>query len=113
MVLPVLPLCWVGRNSASCLQADVSLRCYFEGACSRQLGYSRESIPFASLSCFGLFKGACSLFVCLFFVLLVSSLYCNLVLLFLIYTILTFDKKKKKQHHHQTSSSQQLLILNP
>jgi len=30
------------------------------------------------------------------FVLLVSSLYCKLVLLFLIYTILTFDQKKKK-----------------
>jgi hypothetical protein len=29
------------------------------------------------------------------YVLLVSSLYCKLVLLFLIYTILTFDQKKK------------------
>jgi len=83
MVLPVLPLCWVGRNSASCLQADVSLWCYFEGACSRWLGYSRESIPFifyfASLSCFGLFKGACSLCLDLYvlFVLLVSSLSCS------------------------------------
>jgi len=99
-VLPVLPLCWVGRNYASCLQADVSLWCYFEGACSRWLGYSRESIPFifcfASLSCFGLFKGACSLCMDLYvlFVLLVSNLYCKLVLLFLIYTILTFDQKR-------------------
>jgi len=30
-------------------------------------------------------------------VLLVSSLYCKLVLLFLIYNILTFDQKKKKK----------------
>jgi hypothetical protein len=40
----------------------------------------RESVPFA---------GACK-------VLLVSSFYCKLVLLFLIYIILTFDKKKKR-----------------
>jgi hypothetical protein len=41
---------------------------------------SRESVPFTG--------------VCI--VLLVSSLYCKLVLLFFIYTILTFDKKKKE-----------------
>jgi len=44
---------------------------------------SREPVP-----------SACT---CTTFVLLVSSLYCKLVLLFLIYTILTFDQKKKDQ----------------
>jgi hypothetical protein len=41
---------------------------------------SREPVPFA-----------CN---CTTFVLLVPSLYCKFVLLFLIYTILTFDQKK-------------------
>jgi hypothetical protein len=75
---------------------------------------SREPVPFD----FRLYKGGYSLYflfrklvllwlvqgslfplpgyVCLF-VLLVSSLFRKLVLLFLIYTILTFDKKKKKR----------------
>jgi cbb3-type cytochrome oxidase subunit 3 len=57
-----------------------------EGACSPALAScvllrSRESVPFA---------GVCT-------VLLVSSLYRKLVLLFLIYILLTFDKKKKKE----------------
>jgi hypothetical protein len=43
----------------------------------------REPVPFARL--------------CISFVLLVSNLYCKLVLLFLIYTFLTFDQKKKKE----------------
>jgi len=56
------------------------------GACSPALAScvllrSRESIPFA---------GVCT-------VLLVSSLYRKLVLLFLIYILLTFDQKKKNQ----------------
>jgi len=56
-----------------------------EGACSPALAScvllrSRESVPFA---------GVCT-------VLLVSSLYRKLVLLFLIYILLTFDKKKRK-----------------
>ena len=42
----------------------------------------REPVPFTRL--------------CISFVLLVSSLFCKLVLLFLIYTFLTFDKKKKR-----------------
>ena len=55
------------------------------GACSPALAscvllWSRESVPFA---------GVCT-------VLLVSSLYRKLVLLFLIYILLTFDRKKKK-----------------
>jgi len=52
---------------------------------------SREPVPFAWI---------CSRDVhalCMSFVLLVSSLYCKLALLFLIYTILTFDIKKKEE----------------
>jgi len=62
--------------------------CYLVmGSCS--LGsFFREHVTFSYLA----------LFLCLLFgvctVLLVSSLYCKLVLLFLIYKILTFDKKK-------------------
>jgi hypothetical protein len=51
---------------------------------------SREPVPFAWI---------CSRDVhalCMSFVLLVSSLYCKFALLFLIYTILTFDNKKKR-----------------
>jgi len=56
------------------------------GACSPALAscvllWSRESVPLAR--------------VCT--VLLVSSLYCKLVLLFLIYILLTFDQKKKNK----------------
>jgi hypothetical protein len=52
---------------------------------------SREPVPFAWI---------CSRDVhalCMSFVLLVSSLYCKLALLFLIYTILTFDIKKEEE----------------
>jgi hypothetical protein len=52
---------------------------------------SREPVPFAWI---------CSRDVhalCMSFVLLVSSLYCKLALLLLIYIILTFDQKKKKE----------------
>jgi len=51
---------------------------------------SREPVPFAWI---------CSRDVhalCMSFILLVSSLYCKFALLFLIYTILTFDNKKKE-----------------
>ena len=45
------------------------------------LVYSREFVPLD--------------WICSLFVLLASSLFCKLVLHFLIYTILTFDQKKK------------------
>jgi hypothetical protein len=57
------------------------------------LARSRESVP-VDLTM------VCSRDVhalCMSFVLLVSSLYCKLALLFLIYTILTFDIKKKEE----------------
>jgi hypothetical protein len=74
-----------------------SLGCIFWLACAGEnvplhspfvfaKGCSREFVPFA---------GACN-------VLLVSSLYRKLVLLFLIYTILTFDKKKYLPKLHLT-----------
>jgi hypothetical protein len=52
----------------------------FPALASCVLLWSRESVPFA---------GVCT-------VLLVSSLYRKLVLLFLIYILLIFDKKKRK-----------------
>jgi hypothetical protein len=64
--------------------------CYLVmGSCS--LGsFFREHVPFSYLALFScLLSGVCT-------ALLVSSLYCKLVMLFLIYKILTFDKKKKK-----------------
>jgi len=57
----------------------------------------REPVPFARL--------------CISFVLLVSSLYCKLVLLFLIYTFLTFDQKKKKSCSAELYDSACLLGL--
>ena len=69
------------------------------GACSPALAScvllrSRESVPFVGVSS----------------VLLVSSLYRKLVLLFLIYIILTFDQKKKVMllvHHASENKIQQ------
>jgi len=69
-----------------CIGDPLSLLGSCWGACSTALDFcvllwTREPVPLASV----------------YSVLLVSSLYCKLVLLFLIYILLTFDQKKKKR----------------
>ena len=81
------PIFWVvGWISGSVYRGSLICVGLCWGACSPALTscvllWPRESVPFAD--------------VCT--VLLVSSLYRKLVLLFLIYILLTFDQKKKKK----------------